>query len=67
MPPDQLAYLRDAVRKVLTDPEVIAEGEKTERYVEYQDAAAVQKMIATVLVSITPERKKLVRDVILKE
>jgi tripartite-type tricarboxylate transporter receptor subunit TctC len=67
VPPAQLAYLREAVRKVLTDPEVIAEGEKTERYIEYQDAAAVQKMIATVLVSISPERKNLVREVILKE
>lgn len=67
VPKEQLAHLQAAVRKVLADPQVVAEGEKTKRYIAYQDPAQTSKMIATVLSSITPEQKKMVREVIMKE
>ena len=55
------------MKKVLSDPEVIAEGEKTKRYIAYQDPETTAKMIANVLTSITPAQKKQVQDVIMKE
>lgn len=67
LPKDQLAFLQAAVRKVLADKDVIAEGEKTKRYVGYEDPATVHKMIAAVLTSITPEQKKMAQGVIMKE
>jgi len=67
LPKDQLAFLQATVKKVLNDPEVVAEGEKTKRYIAYQDPATTSKMIANVLTSITPDQKKQVRDVIMKE
>jgi tripartite-type tricarboxylate transporter receptor subunit TctC len=65
--PDRLAYMQKVAKKILTDPKVIAAGEKTQRYIDYRDPAQVKKMIETVLVSITPEQKKHAKDVILKE
>jgi tripartite-type tricarboxylate transporter receptor subunit TctC len=67
VPKDQLAYLQDTFRKILTNPAVIAEGEKSKRYIAYQDAEATRKKIASLLTSITPAQKKQAQDVIMKE
>jgi tripartite-type tricarboxylate transporter receptor subunit TctC len=71
MPPnvaaDKLAYMQKVVKKILTDPAVIADGDRTERYINYKSPEEVQKMVDTILVSITPEQKKKVKEVILKE
>jgi tripartite-type tricarboxylate transporter receptor subunit TctC len=71
MPPDvqadRLAHMRKVVAKVLTDPAVIAEGEKTGRPIKFRDSAAVEKMIHTVLVGGTQEQKAKAREVILRE
>ena len=32
------AFLRAAIKKVLTDPEVIAEGAKSQRHIDFRDA-----------------------------
>jgi len=71
MPPDvpkaHVAYMQQVMKKILTDPAVIAEGKKTQRFINYKDPATVKKMIDTVLVSTTPEQKKKVKTVILRE
>jgi len=67
VPADRLAYMQKVAKKILTDPAVIADGEKTERYIDYKDPTQVKKMVNTILVSITPEQKKRAKDVILKE
>jgi tripartite-type tricarboxylate transporter receptor subunit TctC len=67
LPQDQLAHLQATVKRVLSDPAVVAEGEKTKRYISYEDPATTSKMIANVLTSITPAQKKMVQDVIMKE
>jgi tripartite-type tricarboxylate transporter receptor subunit TctC len=67
VPAPQLALMRDTLQKILTDPAVIAEGEKTQRYIAFKDAATVEKMIGTVLGSITPEQKAKAREVILRQ
>jgi tripartite-type tricarboxylate transporter receptor subunit TctC len=67
VPAPQLALMRDTLKKILTDPAVIAEGEKTQRYIAFKDAATVEKMIGTVLGSITPEQKAKAREVILRQ
>jgi hypothetical protein len=59
--------MRKVVAKVLTDPAVIAEGEKTGRPIKFRNPAAVEKMINTVLVSGTPAQKEKAREVILRE
>jgi tripartite-type tricarboxylate transporter receptor subunit TctC len=67
LPKEQLAYLQDTVRKVLADPEVIAEGAKTQRYIGYRDPAATAKMLGTVLTNISPAQKKTLTDAVMKE
>ena len=67
MPKEQLALMQQVVRKILTDPAVIADGEKTQRYIDYRSPEEVDKMIKTILVSITPEQKKRAKEVLLKE
>ena len=66
-PPDRLAFLRNAIKKVLTDPEVLAEGAKTQRVIEFRDGPTMQALTAKVLSNITPAQKERVREVVLKK
>jgi hypothetical protein len=44
----------------MTDPDLIAEGEKTMRYIEYQDAETIRKLQETIFRQIdTPTRTKI--------
>ena len=67
LPKDQLAFLQETVRKVLADPDVIAEGAKTQRYIGYRDPATTGKMLNTVLTAISPAQKKALTDAVMKE
>jgi len=57
IPPARLAYLRAAVKETLSIPQLIAEGEKMERIIEYLDPAATHKNVVTVVGDVTPEQK----------
>lgn len=67
LPNDRLAFLQEAARKILTDPEVIAEGEKTKRYIDYVDPEKTRQKVLSVVASPTPEQKKMIRTVILEK
>ena len=54
----RLAALREAVKKALTDPELIAEGEKSQRFVDYSNAEDTRKATISVVSDPTPEQKK---------
>ena len=62
-PPARLAYLQASMKKVLSDPVVVAEGEKTQRYVEYVDAEPTRQSVIKV-VRLSPEQKKRVVDIL---
>ena len=63
-PPDRLAFLREAVRRALTNPALIAEGEKSQRFVAYQAPEKAVEITRKVLTAVTPEQKKRIRDVV---
>lgn len=69
-PPRIPAYraelLRIALKATLTSPAVVAEGEKTQRYVNYLDSAATMANVRKVLNDPTPAQKKRVKEVINK-
>jgi len=65
--PDRLAYLQGIFRKVLTDPALLAEGDKLERYIEYQDPEATKKRIMGLLAEVTGERKERLKTVVMKK
>jgi tripartite-type tricarboxylate transporter receptor subunit TctC len=65
--PERLAYLQSIVRKVLTDPALLAEGDKLERYIEYQDPEVTKKRIMVLLAEVTGERKERLKAVVMKK
>jgi tripartite-type tricarboxylate transporter receptor subunit TctC len=70
VPPDtpagRLAFLQHAVRKTLTDPQLVADGERSQRYIDYVDAEATRKNALAVVTDITPEQKKRVQTMLTK-
>ncbi len=67
IPADRLAHLRAAIAKVLTDPAVIAEGAKTQRFIEYRDGATMQGVATKLVKQLSGERKAQVREAVLKK
>jgi tripartite-type tricarboxylate transporter receptor subunit TctC len=63
----RLAFLRAAVRKVLTDPELVAEGARTGRVLEFQEAAVAQEKARSVLEGASGEEKERYRHIALKK
>ena len=63
-PPERLAFLREAVRRALTNPALIAEGEKGQRFVAYQAPDKALEITRKVLNAVTPEQKKRIREAV---
>ncbi len=57
IPPARLAYLNEAVKVTLHNPQLVAEGEKMERIIEYLDPAQTLKNVVAVVNGVTPEQK----------
>jgi tripartite-type tricarboxylate transporter receptor subunit TctC len=66
MAPDRLAYHQDALKHVLTDPALIAEGERRPLYVDYRDPAQTQKLIAEVFGHMTTPKREQLKEVSLR-
>lgn len=67
VPPDRLEFLREAVKRALSDPALIAEGEKTQRFVKYQSPLQALEITRNVLTAATPEQKERLRQAIFKD
>jgi tripartite-type tricarboxylate transporter receptor subunit TctC len=64
MPAERLAFMQAVTRKVLTDPAVVAEGEKTQRYVDYLGPEETRAAAIKVVSSLSEVEKKRVKDVL---
>jgi tripartite-type tricarboxylate transporter receptor subunit TctC len=62
----RLAYLQAAVKQTLNEPALIAEGERSQRYIDYLEAAATRKNAQDVVSNISPEQRKRVQDILAK-
>ncbi len=62
----RLAHLQKATRQALSDPELIAEGARSQRIVDYQDPESTRQMAVSVVGSVTPERRQQIRDAVAK-
>jgi len=67
MAKNRLAELQAAFKKVLTDPAVIAEGEKYQRYIDYVDPEKTRQMVHSVVASLTPAQKEQAIHIIIKK
>jgi tripartite-type tricarboxylate transporter receptor subunit TctC len=66
LPPARLAALQAAVKQTLNEPALVAEGEKSQRYINYLDAAATRRNAQDVVANIGPEQRKRVQDILAK-
>ena len=64
IPPARLAYLQAAVKETLHNPQLIADGEKMERIVEYLDPAGSLANAQAVVSTVTPAQKQRVLDIL---
>ncbi len=64
MPAVRLAYLQAVMKEVLHNPKLIAEGERTERIIEYRDPQTTFNNAKAVLSDITADQKKRIKDIV---
>ena len=60
----RLTFLQGVVKEVLHNPQLIAEGERAERIIEYLDPESTLKNAQAVVANITPEQKKRVQELL---
>jgi tripartite-type tricarboxylate transporter receptor subunit TctC len=63
-PPARLAYLQAAMKETLHNPQLIADGERAERYVEYLDPDNTLANARKVISEPTADQKRRVLDII---
>jgi hypothetical protein len=64
MPPAQLAYMQAAMKETLANPQLISDGERTERIIEYLDAERTLANARGVISDPTPAQRALVQSII---
>lgn len=67
LPADKLQHLQKVWREILADPEVKAEGDKTQRPIDYESPEALGKTVREVLETLPADKLKEVNDVLLKK
>jgi tripartite-type tricarboxylate transporter receptor subunit TctC len=65
LPPDRLAYLQDAVGKLVKDPKLLAEAEKSQRYIIYRDPTAARAAIERVINAPSPAQRAEIKQIVL--
>ncbi len=63
IPAARLAFLQEAAKQMLTDKELMEEGEKSQRYIDFVDAAATTKNVDKVINQLTPAQRARVSKV----
>lgn len=67
IPLDRLTYLQEAFRKVLTDPDMRAEGDRLERYIDFEDGIATQKRALGVINGMNGDKRAQLQDVVMRK
>jgi tripartite-type tricarboxylate transporter receptor subunit TctC len=64
IPADRLKFLQQATDKVLHDPALIAEGEKSQRYIDFVGPDKTLEKINTAIAKLTPEQRAEIKKVV---
>ena len=67
VPAERLAFLRAAVKQVLTDPTLKAEGEKSQRYVDFVEPEKARAKAIALVSGLSPEKKASMNNIILEK
>jgi len=65
--PDRMAYLQAAMKKIVTDPANMAEGNRLERYLDFQSPEATRARALGLINGVTGDRKALLKDVVMRK
>jgi tripartite-type tricarboxylate transporter receptor subunit TctC len=66
LPPGRLATLQAAVKATLADPALLAEGERSQRYIDYLDAVTTRRNAQAVVSELSAGERKRVQDILAK-
>lgn len=66
MPAARLKFMQAAMKETLANPQLIADGERAERIIEYLDPESTLKNARGVISDPTPAQRKRVQDIIAK-
>jgi putative tricarboxylic transport membrane protein len=64
MPKARLAFLQAAIKETLHNPQLIAEGEKAQRIIEYLDPNSTHQNALRVVANVTPDQKRRVQNIV---
>jgi len=64
IPAARLKFIREAVKEALSDPALIAEGEKSQREVSFTDAERTIEAVRRVINDLTPAQKEQVQRIL---
>jgi putative tricarboxylic transport membrane protein len=67
LPPERLAHLQRVWRDILNSPEVKAEGARTQRPLNYQEPAQLERTVRELLQALPADKLKDVNEVLLKK
>jgi tripartite-type tricarboxylate transporter receptor subunit TctC len=67
VPAERVAYLRQVMKDILTDPAVIAEGQKAQLEINFMPGVELQKLVADTAREMAGPRLPEIREVILKQ
>ena len=67
MPADRLAFMQEVTKRVLTDPALIAEGERTQRYIDYLGPNETRDAAVKVVSALSDAQKQQVKAVLAKD
>ncbi len=59
VPPERLAFLREALNKTMNDPDFIKSAKKAKREIDYLSGEDMEKLVQTSLDIADPEIKKI--------
>ena len=65
--PERLAFLRQVVARTMRNPKLIAEGEKSHRYIDFIDAETTAETVAGTLANLSQQQRDLVRKILTAE
>lgn len=67
VPPERLAHLQKVWRDILDNPEVKAEGARTNRPLNYAEPAKLQQTAKELIEALPPDKRKDINEVLLKK
>ena len=67
VPADRVAFMQEKIKQVLNDPQLKADGEKSQRYVDFIGPDVAKKTAVDLVGDVTPELRQRVEHVLIKK